>query len=589
VRASVDLAALRNAASRGAVDTAGPEPVWNDDGRTLALCVVEPGHPGANPQPGPAHIARCWLDAWRRHPGEWPDPDGIVAAGLIVDLDREEIVAAVDRMGVHSLYWSLEGERLCVASRAADAVPQGRASLSLDPAALYAYVYFHHVPSPLCIYRGVAKLPRAHSLRIRRGNVEVRRYHLENFDEGAVARQEPAAEELMARLRAAVGRAMQGTSAAGAFLSGGLDSSTVAGLMSERMGPGNAPSFSIGFDAAGYDEMRFARIAARHFGLRAHEHYLTPDEVLELAPPLLRATDEPFGNSSIAAAYRCALLARAAGVERLLAGDGGDELFAGNSRYAKQLAFERYLRVPSPMRRCLIEPLLAPLGRWLPTSPLGKAARYVEQARMPLPDRLQSYNYLHRHDSVEVFERSFLESVDVTQPLRLWREEYAAPVQADIVNRMLFLDWAFTLHDNDLVKVNGACRAAGVQVAYPMLDHALVELACSLPGTTKMPGGELRGFYKRATRGLLPAHIIGKTKHGFGLPFGVWTRTHAGLARMSQAALDSLAGRGVFRSEFLRETLRLHREGHAVYYGELVWVLTALELWLDAHDAGSSV
>jgi asparagine synthase (glutamine-hydrolysing) len=585
VRASVDLAALRDAASREAVDAAGPEPVWSDDGRSVAICVVEAAHSGSNTRSGPAHTARRWLDAWRRDPGSWPDLDGVVAAGLIVDLDRQEVVAAVDRMGVHSLYWSLEGELLRVASRAADALPPGRDRPPLDPAALYAYVYFHHVPSPLCIYRGVAKLPRAHGLHVRRGDVEVRRYRLETFDEGAT-RDEPPAQALMARLRAAVGRAMQGTSVPGAFLSGGLDSSTVAGLMSERMGRGNAPSFSIGFDATGYDEMHFARLAARHFGLRAHEHYLTPDEVLSLAPALLRATEEPFGNSSITAAYRCALLACEAGVERLLAGDGGDELFAGNARYAKQLVFERYLRVPPPVRRGLIEPLLCPLGRWLPASPLGKAARYVEQARTPLPDRLQSYNFLHRHDPAEVFAPAFLASVDAAQPLRLWREEYALPAHADAVNRMLFLDWAFTLHDNDLVKVNGACRAAGVQVAYPMLDHALVEFACSLPGPTKMPRGELRGFYKQATRGLLPPEIIGKTKHGFGLPFGVWTRTHPGLARLSETALDSLAGRGMFRREFLRDTLRRHREDHAVYYGELVWVLTALELWLDAHGAG---
>jgi asparagine synthase (glutamine-hydrolysing) len=585
VRASIDLAALRDAARERALDIAGAEPVWSDDRRIVALCVAEAAHPAGNTQAGSAHTARRWLDAWRAHPGEWPDLDGVVAAGLIVDLDRAEIVAAIDRMGVHALYWSLEGEQLRVATRAAAGLPPGSDRPQVDPAALYAYVYFHHVPSPLCIYRGVAKLPRAHCLRIRHGEVGVRRYRLETFDDPPAARAETPAEALMARLRVAVGLAMQGTSAPGAFLSGGLDSSTVAGLMAERLGRGNTPSFSIGFDAAGYDEMQFARTAARHFGLRAHEHYITPDEVLELAPPLLRATDEPFGNSSITAAYRCALLAREAGVDRLLAGDGGDELFAGNSRYLKQLVFERYVRVPPMLRRGVVEPLLGTFGRLLPASPLGKAARYVEQARVPLPDRLQSYNYLHRHDPGEVFEASFLGSVDVAQPLRLWREEYAAPTHADAVNRMLFLDWAFTLHDNDLVKVNSACRAAGVQVAYPMLDHALVDFACALPGPAKMPGRELRGFYKQATRALLPAEIIGKSKHGFGLPFGVWTRTHPGLARMSEAALDSLAGRGILRKDFLRETLRLHREGHAVYYGELVWVLTALELWLDAHGA----
>jgi asparagine synthase (glutamine-hydrolysing) len=309
---------------------------------------------------------------------------------------------------------------------------------------------------------------------------------------------------------------------------------------------------------------------------------MTPDEVLELAPPLLAAMEEPFGNSSIAATYRCALLARDAGVSCLLAGDGGDELFAGNSRYAKQLLFERYLHIPPRLRSAVLEPLIGPFGRAWPSSVFGKLWRYIEQARTPLPDRLQSYNYLHRHEPREVFASDFLDSVDTAMPLRLWRAEYAAPTWGEAVNRMLFLDWAFTLHDNDLVKVNTACRAAGVQVAYPMLDNALVDLACRIPGKVKMRNGELRGFYKYAARDLLPAEIIAKKKHGFGLPFGVWTRTHPGLRRMAETALDSLESRGIFTSGFLKETLRLHREGHAAYYGELVWVLTALELWLDA-------
>jgi asparagine synthase (glutamine-hydrolysing) len=150
---------------------------------------------------------------------------------------------------------------------------------------------------------------------------------------------------------------------------------------------------------------------------------------------------------------------------------------------------------------------------------------------------------------------------------------------------MLYLDWAFTLHDNDLVKVNAACREAGIAVAYPMLDSDLVDFACRLPGRVKMRHGELRGFYKHATRDFLPRTIIDKKKHGFGLPFGVWTSTHPGLARLAQQSLESLAERGLFQTEFLRETLRLHRESHAAYYGELVWILLALETWLQRNAA----
>ena len=585
MRVCIDLAALRGAGRDGAVDAGGENPVWSEDGRIAALCTVEPAAPSGERSPEAARVAQRWLDAWRRSPGQWPDLDGVAAAGVIVDLDREETVAGIDRMGVHALYWSRDGSALRIASRATDALPRTVVRPEIDPGALYAYVYFHHVPSPLCIYRGVAKLPRAHFLRVGRDSASVQRYRLEEFAEAPVIGIDAAARSLVETLEAAVGRSLEREGATGAFLSGGLDSSTVAGLMARRPGSGVARSFSMGFDADGYDEMHYARIAARHFGLDAHEHYMTPDEVLELAPPLLAATDEPFGNSSAAATYRCAMLAREAGVSRLLAGDGGDELFAGNSRYAKQLLFERYLRIPPGLRRAVLEPLIGPVGRAWPSSVFGKTWRYIEQAQTPLPDRLQSYNYLHRHAPREVFAPRFLESVDTAGPLTLWREEYAAPARGDAVNRMLFLDWSFTLHDNDLVKVNTACRAAGVRVAYPMLDHALVDLACSIPGQMKMRDGELRGFYKYATRNLLPPEIIAKRKHGFGLPFGVWTRTHPGLRRMSETALEALDARGIFSSGFLQETLRLHREGHAAYYGELVWVLAALELWLDASGA----
>ena len=226
---------------------------------------------------------------------------------------------------------------------------------------------------------------------------------------------------------------------------------------------------------------------------------------------------------------------------------------------------------------------LGPLGRALPASAVGKLARYIEQARVPLPDRLQSYNYLHRHAPSEVFMPAFLESVDSAQPLRLWREEYAAPERGDAVNRMLFLDWAFTLHDNDLVKVNTACRAAGIQVAYPMLDHALVDLACRLPGAAEDAG-------RRAAQ-LLQARDARTCSRPRSSPrpsTGSVCPSACGRVRIPDCAAcrrpRSIRSRRAAYSgrSFLEETLRLHREGHAAYYGELVWVLMALELWLDA-------
>jgi asparagine synthase (glutamine-hydrolysing) len=580
---SVDLETLRTAHDARAVTASSQTIHWSEDGDIGATCVAEPAGATARSDAREANTARAWLEAYRADPGTWPDLPGVEAAGVIIDLRRGELLAAVDRMGLHGMYWSWERDRLRLASRATDALPVNGKRPDLDPVALHAYLYFHHVPSPLTVFRGVRKLPRAHALRCSTTDLSVTRYRLETFQDQVDRDVDALSQSLLETLRSAVSRGMDDHASVGAFLSGGLDSSTIAGLLAERLRPATGRSFSIGFDADGYDEMEYVRIAARHFALDSREYYMTPEDVLAVTPALLRGTDEPFGNSSIAAAYQCALVAREEGITRMLAGDGGDELFAGNSRYAKQQLFERYLRLPAPLRRGLIEPLLEPLGRSWPASVFGKAARYVEQANVPLPDRLQTYNYLHRHPLSEVFTDRFLASLDGDLPLRLWRDEYAAPHSGDAVDRMLFLDWAFTLHDNDLVKVNTACRAAGMSVAYPMLDHALVDLSCSVPGSLKMRGEELRWFYKYATRSLLPEEIIHKRKHGFGLPFGIWTRTHPGLRRLSESAFESLAERGIFRAEFLRNTLRLHRQGHAAYYGELVWVLMALEIWLAAN------
>jgi asparagine synthase (glutamine-hydrolysing) len=509
----------------------------------------------------------------------------VVAAGeaghVIVEHAARRVTVVAPEIGLRQMYWHAAPGRLRLGSDARSVATSDDARPAIRPAALFDYVYFHMLPGPGSIYEGVAKLEAGHSLDWDGHQAQIARYWQPRFLDDSPVPEAEAADELRQVLAAAVDRCLATPARAGAFLSGGLDSSTVAGLAA-RQRPGIA-TVSMGFDAQGYDEMQFARIAARRFGTTPLEYYVTPQDVLDTLPQIAASFAEPFGNSSAAAAYHCARVAREHGLELLLAGDGGDELFGGNERYAQQLVFERYGHVPAGLRHGLLEPLLGRITRITQAFPFGKAASYVAKAKVPLPDRLQSYNFLHRHPAHEVFEPQLLACVDAAAPLELLREEYRAPHASSAVDRMLFLDWKFTLQDNDLVKVNTMCRLGGVAVAYPMLDPAVVDFSLRIPADWKVHKGELRWFYKRAMRGFLPDEIIGKRKHGFGLPFGVWTRTHAGLQRLSADALGSLAGRGYFRPEFLQSALRLHREGHASYYGELVWILTVLELWLRAH------
>jgi asparagine synthase (glutamine-hydrolysing) len=517
--------------------------------------------------------------AGRRAPTEL-DMDGVGV--LVLDHGRRELTMVAAPIGLRQLFWTAHRGTLGLASDPRLLVEHGAGHAPLAPDALFHYVYFHMVPGPLSTFAGVRKLEGGHRLTWQGDLPRTERYWSPQFSDRVQISLADATRQLHQLLGEAVREAMDGRDAAGAFLSGGLDSSTVTGIGAQAR-PG-FPAVTMGFDAAGYDEMPYARAAARHFGNRSIEYYVTPEDVLASLPQIAAALPEPFGNSSAAAAYQCARVARDHGIDFLLAGDGGDELFGGNERYAWQLMFERYQRVPAWFRQTLLEPVVDSVTAVTQVFPFGKARNFIRQANVPLPDRLQSYNFLHRHDPAEVFAPDLLAAVDATAPLCLLREEYAAPATSSAVNRMLFLDWKFTLHDNDLVKVNTMCRLAGVEVAYPMLDQRLIDFSLGLPGDWKVRRGQLRWFYRAAMRGFLPDEILRKRKHGFGLPFGVWMRTHDGLRRLAEDALRSLATRGYFKPAFLDATLERHRQQHASYYGELVWILTVLELWLRARS-----
>lgn len=498
----------------------------------------------------------------------------------ILDRRSRRLLAAVDRMGRHPLYYAEIPGGLVFGSTA-DSVrahPGVDGGVSLQ--GLFNYVYFHMVPSPGTVYQAQRKLPAAHYLDYRDGRATVAGYWQPAFEEPDGVSTAALADELQTLILDAVNRSSD-TDSVGAFLSGGLDSSTVAGMLA-RLRAGAARTYSIGFAVDGYDEMAYARIAARHFDTRQHEYYVTPEDVADAVPLIARSYDEPFGNSSAVPAYYCARLAAADGVTRLLAGDGGDELFAGNERYARQFLFEHYRRLPRTVRAGLLEPALRRLPGGLPL--VRKSLSYVNQANVPLPDRLESYNFLHRHAPGEMFDADFLAAVDLEQPLRVLRELYHRPSQGSPLNRMMYLDWQRTLADNDLRKVNRMCALAGVDVVYPLLDDALVEFSCRVPSALKLKGRQLRHFYKRAMDGFLPEAIIKKSKHGFGLPFGIWMREHRPLQELAYDSLLALKNRAYLRPAFIDRAMELHRSGHASYYGELVWVLMMLELWLEQHD-----
>jgi len=495
---------------------------------------------------------------------------------------------AVDRFSSFPLFWATRDGRLGFSTRPAEAARLAGLAPEPDWHSVFAYAYFHVIPAPLSIFSGVRRLDLGEALRIERGRVEVVRYWSPVFDERRPFDFQPEREAFLGALRDGVAECTAGMSRdqVGCFLSGGTDSSTIAGLVTRHFAA-PARTFSIGFDVGGYDESTYSRLAAKHFGTEHTEYFLTAQDVLAGVETIATQYEQPFGNSSAVPTYFCANLAREAGVTRMLGGDGGDELYGGNQRYAKQAVFALYERIPAGLRAALIEPLL--LGPWgkVGFKPVAKARSYVEQAREPLPDRLQSrYNLVNFLGAEAIFTDAMLARVSLEQPLALEREVWtrakalAEPMSQ--LNRLLAWDFKFTLADNDLPKVTRMCHAAGVEVAFPMLTRGLVEHSLRLRPDQKLHGRRLRHFFKESLRGFLPDEIIHKKKQGFGVPFGDWLLRHERLRAKADDALRSLAARGVIRPEFLKRLLAELGTGHAGYYGTMVWILMILELWMQA-------
>ena len=511
----------------------------------------------------------------------------------IVDRSRGQVLLAVDRIGVETLCYATDAAGLHYGSEASDVAADLRGDHALDfgvrggldPQAIFDYLYFHCIPGPDTVYDGVERLLAGHALVFDAGGATVSAYWSPHY-ETRTRDSLPALEStFLATVRASVGRAIAGAARPGCFLSGGTDSSTVAGMLADVTG--SAPQgYSIGFDADGFDEMSYARIAAKRYGVQHHEYYITPADLVASIPHIAAAYDQPFGNSSVLPTYYCAKMAEADGIDRMLGGDGGDELFGGNTRYAKQRVFDYFDRAPGAVQG-LLKTSLAPTA-W-DSVPIAKKARsYVQQASVPMPDRMQTYNLLMRIGTSTIFEPAFLAQVDTDRPMKDMRAWYARSDAKSLVNRMLAFDLKYTLTDNDLPKVVTACRLAGVDVAFPFLDDAVVSFAERLDPDLKLKGLKLRWFFKHALRDFLPPEILTKSKHGFGLPFGIWLGRDKGLNALAFASLDSLKQRGIVRTAFIDQLRADLLADHATYYGELVWVLMMLEQWLQAHRPSAS-
>ncbi|MFI5324725.1 MAG: asparagine synthase (glutamine-hydrolyzing) [Candidatus Rokuibacteriota bacterium] len=506
------------------------------------------------------------------------------------DRRQRALLLAVDPFGMRRLYYAADARGTAFASRLA-ALRAGLAQAApIEPAAIFSYLNFGFIPAPETPFTGIRRLPPGHVFHVRQGYSKLEPYWDMSYPEER-HREDRAAATMYRLSHEAVREALAQTdpSEIGAFLSGGTDSSTVVGLMTRITG-GPVRSFSIGFHEDRYDELQYAKLAARTFDATHHTRIIKPDDALDALPRLVEAYDEPFGNNSAIGVYFCARMAREHGVSRLLAGDGGDEIFGGNERYRTDRIFARYSNLPAALRHGLLEPVLLGLPAGVPGL-LGRAQRYIRRANIPNPRRFYSYEFHVAQNAAEMLEPSFLRQAASSGPWGVLEEHFARVQATSELNRLMYLDLKLTIGDNDLFKVTRTSELGGVEVRFPFLDRPLVEFTGTLAPEFKVRGLEKRHLFKRAFRGLLPKEILAKQKHGFGVPTSDWLRSHRGIREMARDVLleSRTVERGYFRRGVLERLFEQLVADSTPFYGDILWTLLMLELWHRRHVDGQGI
>ena len=497
---------------------------------------------------------------------------------VISDTKMKCVYLLNDHLGVQPSFYRLHNNTLYICTSLAGLRQYFDDKLEIAKQSIFNYLFFHCIPAPDTIYHNVYKLEPGELITFNADNTVAKAIiyspvFVKTTDD--ITQKQQQCLSLIDEIVSEVA-----TSGTGAFLSGGLDSSTVVGMLAKHQR--NCKTFSIGFEHPDFDETEYAKLTASHFNTSHHVHILKADEAVQDFVKVAQYFDEPFGNSSAMATYFCAKFAKNNGIDSVLAGDGGDELFSGNSRYARQKKFDIFTQQPKPIQSLLSGVFDNAVAAKIPG--VSKVSSYIHKAKIPMPDRLTSFNFVMRFGADFMFEDDFIADVDQQYPIRMQQQRYAQCESDDIVDSMLFLDWKFTLADNDLVKVNQMCDLAGVSVAFPLLDKRLVEFSCQVAAQDKMPGYALRKFYKDTCKNFLPDQTLTKSKHGFGLPFGVWLKENSALHELSMQALIRFKKRKILTEELIDVALKAHNDLHSSYYGELIWIIVILELWLQKNE-----
>jgi asparagine synthase (glutamine-hydrolysing) len=497
----------------------------------------------------------------------------------IVDVARNRVVLARDRIGKKPLYYQVRDGQLSFASELKSLLVLPGFDRTVSRTAVHEYLVLGYVPAPGTIFEGVRKLEPAHYLVFENGAVSTHRYWRLDFEPKWEADEQTLRGELLRRLEDAVRVRLVSDVPFGVFLSGGIDSSIVAALMARNMGP-RVKTFTIGFKELDYDETADARRVAEHIGAEHHELVVTADTV-SLIDELVWHLDEPFADASAIPTYLVAKLA-AEHVKMVLSGDGGDESFAGYERYRKYQALSLATRVPFAVPGRVLQSLatLLPGGRG------NRIRRIGNRLMMGYPDRYLSGVALGTQEDVAALLRA---PGPATGPYGSVRKHFLSDDIVSEMDRILAGDMATYLVDDVLVKVDRMTMAKSIESRAPLLDHHLMEFAARLPVSLKLRNGTAKYLLKEVARMILPPESVEKKKQGFGIPLAKWFRHDLRERMFDLLASRSFRERGLFDAQAALQSMERHVAGEHDY-SEQLWQLMCYESWaqqyVDARPPG---
>jgi asparagine synthase (glutamine-hydrolysing) len=504
------------------------------------------------------------------------------------DGPRRRLFLARDPIGQKPLFYCHTPGRFAFASEIKALLRSGLVSPELDPAGLSHLMSVRFIPGLGTLFRDVQKLPAGHGMVVEDSRCRMERYWEPRYEPKLQASEDTIVERLRELLVDTVRLHMISDVRVGAFVSGGIDSSTVASIMA-TVSPARIPTFSIGVSEADFNELPHARLVAERYRTEHHEEIVNPD-VVTLLPQLVWHMDEPADPFAFGVYFASRLAARH--VKVVMGGDGGDELFVGYDRYVGQRLLDYYCLLPAWLRRQVI----ARLNRLIPDSfsynSLALRLRWLNEVSLRSGGARYGESLAFLRFSRDAKARLFTEAAQAELDGELDStaavlRHFDAAAAADVVDRMLYTDMVTRMPDNLLLTVDHMTMAHGLEDRSPLLDHRVAEFAAAIPADIKLSGRRLKHVLKRAAADLLPPPLLSRRKQGFSFPLAYWIKGPLGGLLERVLETSRLAECGYLRKPYMLELLAQHRAGQSDHNYRL-WFLLNLEIWWRLYIDGTS-